>query len=454
MPGFQLPPAAKKADDAILVPILNATPPKAFGTGDARSLFMLDDEYTNLNHGKSPRLHQRSFGSVPKAVHEASELLSRHFERNPDWYIREEHPARVDAARAVVAEHLGVDQDTCVFVPSVAAGMATVLRNLSWTSRDVIVCSDVIYDTISSSVKEICQGESSPHRSIFKLQLPLSHSSIIGQFKQHLNSLQTEMEATSRSAGTPLGKIVVIIESITSSPGILMPWQEMVRICRDENVWSVVDAAHSLGQEVDLDIGVVDPDFWLTDGAKWGYAKRGCGILYVPYRNQDMITSAYLPGLIFGGPELSTRFVWQFYWSGLSDPVPPISITYALKFRQQIGGEKMIQKYCHELAMSGGRRMAQIMNTTMLDSSAENSGEVVANMVNVELPLSHTIRPSGEVYHLFSQELFETHKVFATCFVWQDKWWTRVSAQIYNQMDDFERLARALLEICRKIAKD
>ena len=45
-------------------------------------------------------------------------------------------------------------------------------------------------------------------------------------------------------------KVVAVIDSIASMPGVLLPWQEMVKICREEGVWSVVDAAHSLGQEV------------------------------------------------------------------------------------------------------------------------------------------------------------------------------------------------------------
>ena len=43
---------------------------------------------------------------------------------------------------------------------------------------------------------------------------------------------------------------MVVIDAITSNPGALMPWREMVRVAREEGAWSIVDAAHSLGQEV------------------------------------------------------------------------------------------------------------------------------------------------------------------------------------------------------------
>jgi selenocysteine lyase/cysteine desulfurase len=38
----------------------------------------------------------------------------------------------------------------------------------------------------------------------------------------------------------------------------------MVAICRDAGVWSVVDAAHSIGQEVDINLSKVKPDFWVS----------------------------------------------------------------------------------------------------------------------------------------------------------------------------------------------
>ena len=45
-------------------------------------------------------------------------------------------------------------------------------------------------------------------------------------------------------------KIVAVIDSITANPGVLMPWKEMVRVAHEEGVWTVIDAAHSIGQEV------------------------------------------------------------------------------------------------------------------------------------------------------------------------------------------------------------
>lgn len=38
----------------------------------------------------------------------------------------------------------------------------------------------------------------------------------------------------------------------------------MVQICNEEGVLSIVDAAHSVGQEMGIDLGAVRPDFWIS----------------------------------------------------------------------------------------------------------------------------------------------------------------------------------------------
>ena len=52
--------------------------------------------------------------------------------------------------------------------------------------------------------------------------------------------------------------------------------------------------------------------------------------------------------------------------------------TLALEFRQWVGGEHKINDYCHNLALSGGRRLAEILGTQVIDEN----GEFTANMVH------------------------------------------------------------------------
>ena len=57
-------------------------------------------------------------------------------------------------------------------------------------------------------------------------------------------------------------KRVAIVDSIVSVPGMHLPWKEVVAICREEGVRSVVDATHSVGQEVGINLEEAKPDIW------------------------------------------------------------------------------------------------------------------------------------------------------------------------------------------------
>lgn len=120
----------------------------------------------------------------------------------------------------------------------------------------------------SSIVLAIEHISPAPHISSFGLGELESHESILRAFRAHVKSIKNEIHSrtgeppTKTVNGSP--KVVVVMESITANPALLLPWREMVHICNEENVWSIVDAAHSLGQENDLNIAQVNPDFWMT----------------------------------------------------------------------------------------------------------------------------------------------------------------------------------------------
>jgi hercynylcysteine S-oxide lyase len=51
----------------------------------------------------------------------------------------------------------------------------------------------------------------------------------------------------------------------------------------------------------------------------------------------------------------------------------------ALEFRNWIGGETKINEYCHSTALEGGKRLAEVLGTRVLDPE----GDLTANMVRI-----------------------------------------------------------------------
>lgn len=101
-----------------------------------------------------------------------------------------------------------------------------------------------------------------PHTTLapFPLHFPTSHADILTSFRAHLRSLNRPK----RSETDPEPKVVAVIDAIVANPGARLPWEKMVQICREEKVWSIVDAAHAIGQQTDLNLSESKPDFWVS----------------------------------------------------------------------------------------------------------------------------------------------------------------------------------------------
>jgi hypothetical protein len=110
------------------------------------------------------------------------------------------------------------------------------------------------YNSISRTVEYLSDIPPHPTASVIPISFPTTHAEIIETFKAHVRAHPAK----------PNKKRVAVIDSIISNPGALLPWKEMVNICKDEDIFSVIDAAHSIGQEVGINLKESDPDFWVS----------------------------------------------------------------------------------------------------------------------------------------------------------------------------------------------
>ncbi|TEB25321.1 hypothetical protein FA13DRAFT_1899755 [Coprinellus micaceus] len=188
---------------------------------------------------------------------------------------------------------------------------------------------------------------------------------------------------------------------------------------------------------------------------KWLYAKRSCAVLYIPFRNQHIIkttvpTSNYYIALDKrnGNPNL----LEQFEWLGTIDFAPFLSVNEAFKFRAWLGGEHKINAYCHDIALKAGKRLAdhEILGTEVMDEE----GSQTLNMVNVALPLPTSLKWSNALYKRLNGALIEDHNTYSAWFFHSGKWWTRVSLQVFNEVDEVEVLGKAWLQVSKDLVKD
>ena len=103
----------------------------------------------------------------------------------------------------------------------------------------------------------------------------------------------------------------------------------------------------------------------------------------------------------------------------------------ALDFRHWLGGEQKINDYCRSLALAGGKLLSQLLGTLLMDPT----GELTLNMTNVELPLGSNIPDNAVTQELLLRNLLEGWRVSAAIFRHNGRWWVRVSAQAWNEVN-------------------
>lgn len=157
-------------------------------------------------------------------------------------------------------------------------------------------------------------------------------------------------------------------------------------------------------------------------------------------------------------------FIANFEYVGTIDSSPYLCIPKALEWRETIGGEAMIRKYCHTLAQAAGKHVASVLGTEVLENSTGTMGQCCLS--NVRLPISldkvfHTAANSGidkddvgiKVRDWMKKLSSEEYDTFIMVYWYAGSWWSRLSAQVYLEMQDFEWAAKTLKEMCERVEK-
>ena len=152
---------------------------------------------------------------------------------------------------------------------------------------------------------------------------------------------------------------------------------------------------------------------------------------------------------------LDSPFQKLFRFVATMDDSSYLCVKAALKFREEIcEGEDAIRAYNNHLAMEGGRKVASILGTETMEDVGKPRRCFFAN---VRLPLAigdnaADIRTDNalNVAEWIVEKLVDDYDMYFPIYLHAGKMWARFSAQIYIDLDDVERGAIALREICER----
>jgi selenocysteine lyase/cysteine desulfurase len=297
---------------------------------------------------------------------------------------------------------------------------------------------------------------------------PVEDSWLVDAFKEKVR----EVEAGG-------GKIkIAIFDTVVSMPGVRVPFEALTKICKELGVLSCVDGAHAIGH-LELDIQELDPDFFVSNCHKWLHVPRGCAVLYVPVRNQHLIRSTLptswgfkelglLPNTVDPkgafGSDVESEYIGNFEFVGTIDNAPYLCVPKGLEWREELGGEKVIIKYCTKLAQDAGKLIAEALGTETMDNHTKTLSQCCMAMVRLPVDVEKASQ-MGEKAGLNKQEvggavtgwllrkMLDDYGTFLQVLFYGGAWWARLSGQVYLELSDFEGVAPLLMQLCERAEK-
>lgn len=218
----------------------------AFGHAMRKAYFNFDPSYTPLNHG--------SFGTYPTPVGQRLRACQEAAEARPDEFIRYDIPVELERSRKAMASFLNINADEVVFIPNATTGVNVVLRSLRYEKGDVLVYFSTIYGGCEKTVEYLCESTNVEGKKI-ELQYPISDDVVVEKFEEGLLSVRTEGQVPR----------VAIFDTVSSLPGVRVPWEKLVQSCKTNGVLSLVDGAHGIGHISLQHLGKVGPDFFVSN---------------------------------------------------------------------------------------------------------------------------------------------------------------------------------------------
>jgi len=382
--------------------------------------WLLDPAITFLNHG--------SFGAAPKVVLAKQNELREQLEREPVRFMVRELEPLLDGARATLAEFVGADPSSIAFVPNATAGVNAVLRSLDLDKHDELLVTSHEYNA-SRNALEYVAGLAGAKVVPVDVPFPLHSSDEIVE--------RVLAAVTDRTR-------LLLIDHVTSQTGLIFPIARLIDELNRRMIDTLVDGAHAPGM-LPLHLESLGAAYYTGNLHKWVCASKGAAFLYVRANRRLGIR----PVVISHGANATrtdrSRFHLEFDWPGTFDPSACLSVPTALQFMASLvdGGWPEVMRRNHELALR-----ARDLLCHRLGIEAPAPDEMLGSMAAVPLPDGKPYVPTlyGDP---LQDALFYEHNIEVPLHAWphQPKRVLRVSAQLYNTIDDYEKLADALDEL-------
>lgn len=390
---------------------------RLFGAS-VREEWPLDPTVTYLNHG--------TVGVTPRRVLAAQQRIRDEIERQPSAFLlrglsaavavgRSTAPKpRLRAAADVVAGVLGASGDDLVFVDNATTGANAVLRSFPLRAGDEILVSDLGYGGITRAATFTARERGATVRT--------------ATMPWPVRAARDLVEAWD-AAITP-GTKLAIVDHVSANSALVFPVAEIAARLHARGVSVLVDGAHAPGA-IPFDLPSLKVDWYVGNLHKWMWVPRSSGILWASPARQGGLH----PPVVSWG--LDQGFTAEFDAPGTRDPSGHLSAPSAVALMEEFGMAD-VQAYNHGLAWRGAQRLADCWSTRFVTPES-----LIGTMATVPIPA--VLGSTDDDAALVRDRLLAESRIEVHVFAFRDRVHVRISAQIYNDLSDIDRLAQAIV---------
>jgi isopenicillin-N epimerase len=381
---------------------------------DYAAHWSFDPAIAHLNHG--------SFGACPREVLALQAELRAQMEWDAGDFLWTTLPARLQEALGTLGEFLGAAGEDLAFVTNASVGVNAILRSLDFRPGDELLVTSHTYVACHKAADYVATRTGAKLVSAI-LPFPVSSE------QQLVDAVLTCVTPRTRLA---------LLDHITSPTALIVPIARLVDELKARGIETLVDGAHGPGM-VPIDLRRLGAAYYTGNAHKWLCAPKGSAFLYVRRDLQPLVH----PCVISHGYGQGYRA--EFDWVGTCDPTAWLCIPKALEFMQGLlpGGWPAIMAHNRALVIEG----RALVNARLgLAPAAPESmiGAIAAIPLPAAAPGSAAARLQGDALGEWFHErgvrsMFPVAPVAAV----------RLSAQLYNHLGQYQRLAELLIEALR-----
>jgi isopenicillin-N epimerase len=374
----------------------------------------LDPDVTYMNHG--------SFGPSPRPVIDAVQAWTQRLERQPMRFFCQQAEELLEETAANLARWLKTKPNRIVPIDNATLAMNVVACSTRLQAADEVLLTDHEYGAVRNIWNQRCRVAGAQVVTV-KLPFPPTAEKVV---------------AAISDAITPRTRMI-IASHVTSATACVLPIADICRIGKQHRIPVCVDGPHAIAM-LDVSLDELGCDFYCASGHKWLCAPFGSGFLWVHPRHQSSIRS---PVVSWGGSIAGRPGSWKdaLHWLGTRDPSPLLAVSSALQFFEP-DVLATFRAHAHELVTHTRQRLLQFDGVSEFCTPTEND---YVSMGAVELPRPERWKPG---YHgqpdPLQIELRDRFQIEIPVGCWNGHRFLRVSAHLYNTLNDVEHLVSSL----------